>query len=83
MTNNTSQDKRLQILCCGKVNCGGRLSRLINAKTGQRSRCAAGTIYRYFDDKDHLIEDVRIQVTQRVADAVQMVLMIRFNKATL
>lgn len=32
---------------------------------------AAGTIYRYFDDKDHLIEELRLHVAQRIADVVQ------------
>ncbi len=32
---------------------------------------AAGTIYRYFNDKEHLIEEVRIGVLQRIADTIQ------------
>lgn len=40
-------------------------------KLAKEAGVAAGTIYRYFDDKEHLIEEVRIQVTQRIAEAVQ------------
>ncbi|WP_394242809.1 TetR/AcrR family transcriptional regulator [Vibrio astriarenae] len=32
---------------------------------------AAGTIYRYFEDKDHLLDEVRIDVMRRVATEVQ------------
>ncbi len=37
----------------------------------QKLAVAAGLFIDISDDKDHLIEDVRIQVTQRVVDAVQ------------
>ncbi|MBY7732833.1 TetR/AcrR family transcriptional regulator [Vibrio bathopelagicus] len=72
MTNNTSQDKRLQILSAAeKLIAEVGFQGLSMQKLAKEAGVAAGTIYRYFDDKDHLIEDVRIQVTQRVADAVQ------------
>lgn len=40
-------------------------------KLAQEAGVAAGTIYRYFQDKDDLVEAVRIHVLQRVADMVQ------------
>ena len=32
---------------------------------------ATGTIYRYFRDKDHLLIEVRLHVSQKIAEAVQ------------
>lgn len=40
-------------------------------KLAQEAGVAAGTIYRYFQDKNDLVEAVRIHVLQRVADMVQ------------
>ncbi len=40
-------------------------------KLAQEAGIAAGTIYRYFQDKDDLVEAVRLHVLQRVADMVQ------------
>lgn len=72
MTINTSKDKRLQILYAAeKLIAELGFQGLSMQKIAKEAGVAAGTIYRHFDDKDHLIEDVRIQVTQRVADAVQ------------
>ncbi|NGZ14072.1 TetR/AcrR family transcriptional regulator [Vibrio aestuarianus] len=40
-------------------------------KLAKKAGVAAGTIYRYFDDKDHLLIAVRLHVCQQIADAVQ------------
>lgn len=72
MTINTSQDKRLQILSAAEALIAEvGFQGLSMHKLAKQAGVAAGTIYRYFDDKEHLIEEVRIQVTQQVANAVQ------------
>ncbi|MFA0569145.1 TetR/AcrR family transcriptional regulator [Vibrio gallaecicus] len=72
MTINTSQDKRLQILSAAETLIAEvGFQGLSMHKLAKEAGVAAGTIYRYFDDKEHLIEEVRVQVTQRVANAVQ------------
>ncbi|MDN3615670.1 MAG: TetR/AcrR family transcriptional regulator [Vibrio gallaecicus] len=72
MTINTSQDKRLQILSAAEALIAEvGFQGLSMHKLAKEAGVAAGTIYRYFDDKEHLIEEVRVQVTQRVANAVQ------------
>ncbi|MFC1236662.1 TetR/AcrR family transcriptional regulator [Vibrio sp. F74] len=40
-------------------------------KLAKEAGVAAGTIYRYFDDKEHLIEETRYHVSQRTADIIQ------------
>lgn len=40
-------------------------------KLAQEAGVAAGTIYRYFQDKNDLVEAVRVHVLQRVAEMVQ------------
>ena len=40
-------------------------------KLAKEAGVAAGTIYRYFKDKEHLIEETRLHVTQRTADIIQ------------
>ena len=40
-------------------------------KVAKEAGVAAGTIYRYFRDKEHLIEQTRLHVTQRAADFIQ------------
>lgn len=40
-------------------------------KIAQLAGVAAGTIYRHFDDKDHLLIELRLMVSQRIADVVQ------------
>ncbi|BBM66028.1 TetR family transcriptional regulator [Vibrio alfacsensis] len=40
-------------------------------KLAAEAGVAAGTIYRYFSDKEHLLEEVRLNVTKRIAEAVQ------------
>lgn len=72
MTNHTSQDKRLQILSAAETLIAAEgFQGLSMQKLAKEAGVAAGTIYRYFDDKEHLIEEVRIQVTERIAEAVQ------------
>ncbi len=72
MTTHTPQDKRQQILSAAeKLIAEVGFQGLSMQKLAKEAGVAAGTIYRYFDDKDHLIDDVRVLVTQRVADAVQ------------
>ena len=72
MTTHAPQDKRQQILAAAeKLMAEVGFQGLSMQKLAKEAGVAAGTIYRYFDDKDHLIDDVRVLVTQRVADAVQ------------
>ena len=72
MTTHAPQDKRQQILSAAeKLIAEVGFQGLSMQKLAKEAGVAAGTIYRYFDDKDHLIDDVRVRVTQRVADAVQ------------
>lgn len=40
-------------------------------KLAKEAGVAAGTIYRYFNDKDHLIEETRLHVSKRTADIIQ------------
>ncbi len=40
-------------------------------KLAKEAGVAAGTIYRYFLDKEHLLEEVRLNVAKRIASAVQ------------
>lgn len=40
-------------------------------KLAQEAGVAAGTIYRYFDDKNHLLEELRLYVMKQMADAIQ------------
>lgn len=40
-------------------------------KLARKADVAAGTLYRYFDDKEHLLREVRLHVSRRIADAVQ------------
>ena len=72
MTTHAPQDKRQQILSAAeKLISEVGFQGLSMQKLAKEAGVAAGTIYRYFEDKDHLIDDVRVLVTQRVADAVQ------------
>ncbi len=40
-------------------------------KVANQAGVAAGTIYRYFDDKEALIEEIKLNIMQRVATAIQ------------
>ncbi len=65
-------DKRLQILAAAELIISeSGLHGLSMQKVAKQAQVAAGTIYRYFDDKEHLISELRLHVTERVATAVQ------------
>ncbi len=40
-------------------------------KVAKAANMATGTIYRYFRDNDHLLIEVRLHVSQKLAEAVQ------------
>ena len=40
-------------------------------KVANQAGVAAGTIYRYFDDKEALIQEIKLNIMQRVAFAIQ------------
>ena len=40
-------------------------------KVANQAGVAAGTIYRYFDDKEALIQEIKLNIMQRVALAIQ------------
>ncbi|MGR5235925.1 TetR/AcrR family transcriptional regulator [Vibrio alfacsensis] len=72
MIDNTAVDKREQILVAAEqliaeVGFHG----LSMQKLAKEAGVAAGTIYRYFSDKEHLLTEVRLNVAQRIATAVQ------------
>lgn len=45
--------------------------KVFDAKLANEADVATGTIYRYFTDKDHLLDEVRLNVAKRIATAVQ------------
>ncbi|MEZ9232814.1 TetR/AcrR family transcriptional regulator [Vibrio amylolyticus] len=72
MINKPTDDKRQKILlAAGSVIADVGLQGLSMQRLAKEAGVAAGTIYRYFDDKDHLIEELRLHVAQRIADVVQ------------
>jgi TetR/AcrR family transcriptional repressor of multidrug resistance operon len=72
MVNNTSIDKREQILSAAeKLIAETGFQGLSMQKLAKEAGVAAGTIYRYFSDKEHLLDEVRLTVAQRIALAVQ------------
>lgn len=72
MKNHKPNDKRLLILCAAEELIANEgFQGLSMHKLAKKAGVAAGTIYRYFEDKDHLICEVRLHVTTRVADAIQ------------
>ncbi|MGF1698286.1 TetR/AcrR family transcriptional regulator [Vibrio kyushuensis] len=72
MTSKPTDDKRQKILlAAGTVIADVGLQGLSMQRLAKEAGVAAGTIYRYFDDKEHLIEELRLHVAQRVADVVQ------------
>ncbi len=72
MKDDSAVDKRVQILNAAErlIAESGFLG-LSMQKLANEAGVAAGTIYRYFSDKEHLMEEVRLNVAQRVATAVQ------------
>ncbi|SEG74769.1 TetR/AcrR family transcriptional regulator [Vibrio hangzhouensis] len=73
MTTNKTSDKRLQILeAAQKMVAEVGIQSVSMQKLANEAGVAAGTIYRYFDDKDHLMEELRLYVVSRIAKAVQI-----------
>lgn len=65
-------DKQLQLLIAAeKLIAEQGFQGLSMHKVAREANVATGTIYLYFRDKDHLLTEVRLHVSQRIADAVQ------------
>ncbi len=72
MKDDPTVDKREQILTAAEhLIAESGFQGLSMQKLANEAGVAAGTIYRYFSDKEHLLEEVRLNVAQRVATAVQ------------
>ncbi len=72
MTDNPAVDKRNQILAAAEqLIAESGFQGLSMQKLANEAGVAAGTIYRYFSDKEHLLEEVRLNVAKRIASAVQ------------
>ncbi|WP_025525753.1 TetR/AcrR family transcriptional regulator [Vibrio parahaemolyticus] len=72
MTDNPAVDKREQILAAAEqLIAESGFQGLSMQKLANEAGVAAGTIYRYFSDKEHLLEEVRLNVAKRIASAVQ------------
>ena len=72
MTYNTTGDKYEQIIAAAeRLIAESGFHGLSMQKLATEAGVAAGTIYRYFSDKEHLLEEVRLTVTKRIAEAVQ------------
>ncbi|PMH46086.1 TetR family transcriptional regulator [Vibrio sp. 10N.286.49.B3] len=72
MPEHTVSDKRLKILSATEMLIAEHgFQGLSMQKIAKEADVAAGTIYRYFKDKDDLISELRLFVTQRMADAIQ------------
>ncbi|NVC25699.1 TetR/AcrR family transcriptional regulator [Vibrio parahaemolyticus] len=73
MTDNPAVDKRDQILAAAEqLIAESGFQGLSMQKLANEAGVAAGTIYRYFSDKEHLLEEVRLNVAKRIASAVQV-----------
>ncbi len=69
---NTKTDKYDQILSAAeKMLAETGFQGLSMQKLAKEAGVAAGTIYRYFSDKEDLLEKLRHRVVQGIADAVQ------------
>ncbi|ELA8196353.1 TPA: TetR/AcrR family transcriptional regulator [Vibrio parahaemolyticus] len=72
MTDTPAVDKRDQILAAAEqLIAESGFQGLSMQKLANEAGVAAGTIYRYFSDKEHLLEEVRLNVAKRIASAVQ------------
>ncbi|MBR9789986.1 MAG: TetR/AcrR family transcriptional regulator [Vibrionaceae bacterium] len=72
MLSNTTLDKKTQILCAAeKLIAELGFQGFSMQKLAKEAGVAAGTIYRYFSDKNHLLDEVRLNVAKRVAIEVQ------------
>ncbi|KGK15495.1 helix-turn-helix domain-containing protein, partial [Vibrio navarrensis] len=61
-------DKRQQILSAAeKLVAEFGFQGLSMSKLAKEAGVAAGTIYRYFTDKEHLLDELRLRITRRVA----------------
>lgn len=66
------EDKRTRILdATEKLLAKDGFQGLSMKKLAKEADVAVGTIYRYFEDKHHLIEETRLYVSQRAADYIQ------------
>lgn len=66
------EDKRTRILdATEKLLAQDGFQGLSMQKVAKEAEVAAGTIYRYFEDKPHLIEETRLYVSQRAANYIQ------------
>ncbi|SON51165.1 TetR/AcrR family transcriptional regulator [Vibrio tapetis] len=72
MSISTEQDKREKILNATEaVLAEEGFQGISMQKIAKNAGVAAGTIYRYFEDKDHLLKEIRFRVTKRIADHLQ------------
>ncbi|MGY0616752.1 TetR/AcrR family transcriptional regulator [Vibrio sp. FJH11] len=72
MSGNTTLDKKDQILCAAeKLIAELGFQGFSMQKLAREAGVAAGTIYRYFSDKNHLLDEVRLNVARRIAIEVQ------------
>ncbi|MGF1750730.1 MULTISPECIES: TetR/AcrR family transcriptional regulator [Vibrio] len=67
------KDKRLQILeAAQRMVAEVGIQGISMQKLANEAGVAAGTIYRYFNDKDHLLDELRLHVVSCMAEAVQV-----------
>lgn len=72
MSGDFTQDKRQHILSAAeKLIAHSGLHTFSMHKLASEAEVATGTLYRYFDDKEHLLNEMRLAITQRIAEAVQ------------
>lgn len=72
MSRKISLDKHAQILAAAeKLIADSGFHGLSMQKVATAAGVAAGTIYRYFSDKEQLLNEVRLHVAKRIATAVQ------------
>ena len=72
MTESNTPDKHEQILVAAeKLIAESGFQGLSMHKLAKEAGVAAGTIYRYFSDKEHLLDELRLRVAERIATAVQ------------
>lgn len=72
MSNSIGVDRREQILTAAeKLIAESGFQGLSMQKLAKEAGVAAGTIYRYFEDKEHLLAELRLTVAKRIASAVQ------------
>lgn len=72
MINKVISDKREHILMAAeKLIAEHGIHGLSMQKLAKEANIAAGTIYRYFADKEELLIEVRFHVAQQIADAIQ------------